>query len=60
VLQSIALARYPHLFQWRSASGVVYLIFVATTLLTGAVALARSARDRSAYGRSSAGQEVEQ
>jgi hypothetical protein len=38
----------------------VYLIFLATTLLTGAVALARSARDRSAYGRSSAGQEVEQ
>ena len=48
VLQSIALARYPHLFQWRSPSGVVYLIFLATILLTGAVALARSARDRSA------------
>jgi hypothetical protein len=48
ILQSIALVRYPHLFQWRSPSGVVYLIFLATILLTGAVALARSARDRSA------------
>jgi hypothetical protein len=46
VLQSIALARYPHLFEWRSSSGVVYLIFLATMLLTGAVGLARSARDR--------------
>ena len=46
VLQSIALARYPHLFEWRSVSGVVYLIFLATMLLTGAVGLARSARDR--------------
>ena len=46
VLQSIALARYPHLFEWRSSSGVVYLIFLATMLLTGAVGLARSARNR--------------
>jgi hypothetical protein len=43
VLQSIALARYPHLFQWRSPAGIVYLIFLATMLLTGAVGLARSA-----------------
>ena len=46
VLQSIALARYPHLFEWRSFSGAVYLIFLATMLLTGAVGLVRSARDR--------------
>jgi hypothetical protein len=30
VLQSIAVARYPHLFERRSFSGVVYLIFLAT------------------------------
>jgi predicted outer membrane lipoprotein len=36
VLQSIALARYPHLFHWRSPAGIVYLIFLATMLLTGA------------------------
>jgi hypothetical protein len=41
LLQSIALARYPDHFAWRSASGVVYLIFLATMLLTGAVSLAR-------------------
>ena len=41
VLLSIALARYPHQFAWRSASGLVYLIFLATMLLTGAVSLAR-------------------
>jgi hypothetical protein len=46
VLQSIALARYPHLFEWRSFAGVVYLIFLATMLLTGAVGLVRSARNR--------------
>jgi len=42
VLQSIALARYPHLFEWRSPAGIGYLIFLATMLVTGAVALARS------------------
>jgi hypothetical protein len=42
VLQVIALARYPHRFEWHSASGTVYLIFLATILLTGAVGLARS------------------
>jgi hypothetical protein len=41
VLLAIALARYPHQFAWRSASGTVYLIFLATMLLTGAVSLAR-------------------
>ena len=41
VLQAIALARYPHEFGWGSSSGIVYLIFLATMLLTGAVALAR-------------------
>ncbi|HEY3648015.1 MAG TPA: hypothetical protein VGL33_08605 [Streptosporangiaceae bacterium] len=41
VLQAIALARYPHEFGWESSSGIVYLIFLATMLLTGAVALAR-------------------
>lgn len=41
VLQFIALARYPHQFAWHSASGVVYLIVLATMLLTGAVGLAR-------------------
>ena len=46
VLQSIALARYPHLFAWRSAAGIVYLIFLATMMLTGVAGLARSARDR--------------
>jgi hypothetical protein len=41
VLQAIALARYPREFGWGSGSGIVYLIFLATMLLTGAVALAR-------------------
>lgn len=46
VLQSIALARYPHLFRWWTASGIVYLIFLATILLTGVAGLARGARGR--------------
>jgi hypothetical protein len=46
VLQSITLARYPHLFQWRSSAAVVYLIFLGTMLLTGAAGLARSAHHR--------------
>jgi hypothetical protein len=41
VLQFIALARYPHRFGWGSAAGIVYLIFLATMLLTGAAGLAR-------------------
>jgi hypothetical protein len=44
VLLSIALARYPHQFDWRSAAGILYLIFLATMLLTGAVGLARGLR----------------
>lgn len=48
VLQSIALARYPHLFDWRSPAGIVYLIFLATMLMTGAVGLARSIQGRRA------------
>jgi hypothetical protein len=41
VLQFIALARYPHLFSWHSAAGIIYLIFLATMLLTGVAGLAR-------------------
>jgi hypothetical protein len=41
VLQFIALARYPHQFAWHSASGIIYLIFLATMLVTGAAWLAR-------------------
>jgi hypothetical protein len=37
----VALARYPHQFEWQSASGIVYLIFLVTMLLTGAVSLAQ-------------------
>ena len=44
VLQAIALARYPHQFHWGSASRIVYLIFLATMLLTGAAGLARGRR----------------
>ena len=40
-LQFIALARYPHQFAWHSTSGAVYLIVLASMLLTGAVGLAR-------------------
>jgi hypothetical protein len=45
VLLSIALARYPHQFEWQSAAGIIYLIFLAAMLLTGAVALARGLPD---------------
>jgi hypothetical protein len=41
VLQSVALARYPHRFDWQSPSGIVYLIFLASFLLTGAAGLAK-------------------
>jgi len=41
VLQSAALARYPHRFDWQSPSGIVYLIFLASFLLTGAAGLAK-------------------
>ena len=42
VLQFAALAGYPHLFAWHSASGIVHLIFLATVLLTGAAGLAKA------------------
>ena len=41
LLQSIALARYPKYFAWHSASGMIYLIFLAAMLLPGVVWLAR-------------------
>jgi hypothetical protein len=41
LLLFIALARYPNQFAWHSASGIIYLIFLASMLLTGAVWLAR-------------------
>jgi hypothetical protein len=44
VLLSVALVRYPHLFGWRSASGILYLIFLVTMLLTGVTVLARGRR----------------
>jgi hypothetical protein len=34
-----ALARYPHYLHWQSAAGIVYLVFLATMLLTGSAAL---------------------
>jgi hypothetical protein len=50
VLQSIALARYPDRFAWHSASGIIYLIFLATMLLTGVVWLARGRSRTEATG----------
>ena len=44
LLQAIALARYPHPFDWGSASGTIYLVFLGTMLLTGAAGLASSVR----------------
>jgi hypothetical protein len=41
ILELIALARYPHQFRWGSAPSVIYLIFLGTILLAGAVGLAR-------------------
>lgn len=41
VLLFISLARYPHQFAWQSASGIMFLVFVATMLLAGAAGLAR-------------------
>jgi len=41
VLQFIAIARYPHQFAWHSTSGAVYLIVLASMLLTGVVGGAR-------------------
>src|SRR5689334_16852894 len=36
LLQVIALARYPHRFDWGSAPGTIYLVFLGAMLLTGA------------------------
>ena len=41
VLQAIALARYPAIFQWGSAAGVIYLIALATMLAVGAAGFVR-------------------
>ena len=41
VLQSVALARYPHQFHWASDSGAVYLTVLASMLVAGAAVLAR-------------------
>jgi hypothetical protein len=48
VLQFIALARYPGRFEWSSPSGVIYLVFLATMLVTGGVGLARGRPRRDA------------
>ena len=44
LLQAIALARYPHQFEWGSASGRIYLVFLGAMLVTGAAGLASSVR----------------
>lgn len=41
VLQVIVLGRYPGLFRWSSAAGVLYLVFLVSMLVTGAVGLAK-------------------
>jgi hypothetical protein len=48
VLQFIALARYPGRFEWSSASGVIYLVFLVTMLVTGGVGVARGRPRRDA------------
>ena len=58
VLLFIALARYPHQFAWQSASGIAFLVFLATMLLTGAAGLARGlprAASQSTLGPATAG-----
>ena len=51
VLQAIALARYPHQFHWGTAPGIVYLIFLAVMVLTGAAGLARGMHTPSGRAR---------
>ena len=41
VLLAIALARYPHQFHWQSTSGIIFLIVLATMLLTGVAGVVR-------------------
>ena len=59
VLLAIALARYPHQFAWQSASGIAYLAFLATMLLSGAAGLVRglprAGRRSAALGPATAG-----
>ena len=54
VLLAIALARYPHQFHWRTAPATLYLIFLATMVLTGTAGLAQS-RPRTAPSASRPG-----
>ncbi len=58
VLQSVALARYPHRFGWQSASGIGYLIFLGTVLLIGAAGLALDYRETKRKGEHNAGFQV--
>jgi len=51
VLQAIAVARYPDHFHWGSPAGVLYLIFLATILVTG-LAGYRSSDDDSTRAQS--------
>ena len=46
LLQAIALARYPHRFDWGSAPGTIYLVFLGAMLLTGAAMLLTGAAGR--------------
>src|SRR5262249_12265459 len=46
LLQAIALARYPHRFDWGSAAGTIYLVFLCAILLTGAAMLLTGAAGR--------------
>jgi hypothetical protein len=39
VLQVVALARYPQLFAWGSAAGIIYIIVLASMLVVGAAGL---------------------
>jgi len=48
VLQFIALARYPDRFEWSSAAGVFYVVFLVTMLVTGGVGVARGRPRRNA------------
>ena len=58
MLQSIALARYPNHFAWQSPAGIVYLIFLATMLVTGAIWLALDYRETKRKGEHNAGFQV--
>jgi len=51
LFQVIALARYPARFEWGEACGIIYLVVLATMLLTGAVCLARGLPTRAPPAR---------